>query len=64
MHQILMHISKPRVISQGLIKFYAVENFGLKTGIEIHQVVDATYRTPEYIAYVIETAVLTMLGVP
>jgi len=41
-----------------------VENFGLKTSIEIHQVVDATYRTPEYIAYVTETAVLTMLGVP
>jgi hypothetical protein len=47
-----------------LIKFYAVENFGLKTSIEIHQVVDPTYRTPEYIAYVTETAVLTMLGVP
>jgi len=54
MHQILVHISKPRVISQGLIKFYAVENLGLKTSIEIHQVVDATYRTPECIAYVID----------
>jgi len=43
MHQIMMHISKPRVISQGLIKFYAVENFSLKTSIEIHQVVDPTY---------------------
>jgi len=64
MHHILVHISKPRVIGQGLVKFYAVENLGLKTSIEIHQVVDPTYPTPEYTAYVIETAILTMLGVP
>jgi hypothetical protein len=54
MHYILVHISMPRVIGQGLIEFYAVENFGLKTSIEIHQVVDLTYRTPECVAYVID----------
>jgi hypothetical protein len=52
-----MHVSRPRVISQGLVKFYMVEgkeNFSLKTSIEVHQVVDPTYRTPEYTAYVID----------
>ena len=52
-----MHVSKPRVISQGLVKFYSVEgreNFGIKTNIEIHQVVDPTYQTPEYTAYIID----------
>jgi flagellar protein FlaI len=52
-----MHVSRPRVISQGLVKFYTVEgreNFGLKTNIEIHQVIDPTYQTPEYTAYVID----------
>ncbi len=63
MHHILVYISKPRVIGQGLIKFYAVEHPGLMTSID-HQVVDSTYRTPEYTVYVIETATLTMLGVP
>jgi len=52
-----MHVSRPKVISQGLVKFYSVEgreNFGLKTNIEIHQVVDPTYQTPEYTAYIID----------
>jgi len=52
-----MHVSRPKVISQGLVKFYTVEgreNFGLKTSIEVHQVIDPTYQTPEYTAYIID----------
>jgi flagellar protein FlaI len=52
-----MHVSRPRVFSQGLVRFYSVEgreNFGLKTNIEVHQVIDPTYQTPEYTAYVID----------
>jgi flagellar protein FlaI len=52
-----MHVSRPKVISQGLVKFYTIEdreNFGIKTNIEVHQVIDPTYQTPEYTVYVID----------
>jgi len=55
------------VISQGLVKFYTVEgreNFGLKTNIEIHQVVDPTYQTPEYTAYVIDDVPDWLIALP
>jgi hypothetical protein len=48
-----MHVSKPKIVSQGLVKFYTVEgreNFGLKTNIEVHQIID---QTPKYTTYVI-----------
>jgi hypothetical protein len=51
-----MHVSRPKIVSQGLVKFYTVEgreNFGLKTNIEVHQVIDPTYQTPKYTTYVI-----------
>ncbi|WP_162009098.1 hypothetical protein [Vulcanisaeta sp. EB80] len=41
-----MHVSRPKIVSQGLVKFYSVEggeNFGLRTNIEIHQVIDPTH---------------------
>jgi len=62
-----MHVSRPRVISQGLVKFYSVEgreNFGLKTNIEIHQVIDPTYQTPEYTAYVIDDVPDWLIALP
>jgi len=62
-----MHISRPKVISQGLVKFYTVEgkeNFGLKTNIEIHQVIDPTYQTPEYTAYVIDDVPDWLIALP
>jgi len=62
-----MHVSRPKVISQGLVKFYSVEgreNFGLKTNIEIHQVVDPTYQTPEYTAYVIDDVPDWLIALP
>jgi len=63
----LMHISRPKVISQGLVKFYTVEgreNFGLKTNIEIHQVIDPTYQMPEYTAYVIDDVPDWLIALP
>jgi len=62
-----MHVSRPKVISQGLVKFYTVEgreNFGLKTNIEIHQVIDPTYQTPEYTAYVIDDVPDWLIALP
>ena len=62
-----MHVSRPKVISQGLVKFYSVEgreNFGLKTNIEIHQVVDPTYQTPEYTAYIIDDVPDWLIALP
>jgi len=62
-----MHISRPRVISQGLVKFYTVEgreNFGLKTSIEVHQVIDPTYQIPEYTAYVIDDVPDWLIALP
>jgi len=62
-----MHVSRPRVISQGLVKFYTVEdreNFGLKTSIEVHQVVDPTYQTPEYTAYIIDDVPDWLIALP
>jgi len=63
----LMHVSRPKVISQGLVKFYTIEgreNFGLKTNIEIHQVVDPTYQTPEYTAYIIDDVPDWLIALP
>ncbi|MCG2879909.1 MAG: hypothetical protein L7G96_01120 [Vulcanisaeta sp.] len=62
-----MHVSRPKVINQGLVKFYTVEgreNFGIKTSIEIHQVIDPTYQTPEYTAYVIDDAPNWLIALP
>ena len=62
-----MHISRPKVISQGLVKFYTIEdreNFGLKTSIEVHQVVDPTYQTPEYTAYIIDDVPDWLIALP
>jgi flagellar protein FlaI len=62
-----MHVSRPKVISQGLVKFYSVEdreNFGLKTSIEVHQVVDPTYQTPEYTVYVIDDVPDWLIALP
>ena len=62
-----MHVSRPKVISQGLIKFYTIEdreNFGLKTNIEIHQVIDPTYQIPEYTAYVIDDVPDWLIALP
>jgi flagellar protein FlaI len=62
-----MHVSRPRAISQGLVKFYTIEgreNFGIKTNIEIHQVVDPTYQTPEYTAYVIDDVPDWLIALP
>jgi len=62
-----MHISRPKVISQGLVKFYTVEgkeNFGIKTNIEIHQVIDPTYQIPEYTAYVIDDVPDWLIALP
>jgi flagellar protein FlaI len=59
-----MHVSRPRVISQGLVKFYTVENFGLKTSIEIHQVIDPTYQIPEYTTYVIDDVPDWLIALP
>jgi len=62
-----MHVSRPKVISQGLVKFYSVEgreNFGLKTNIEVHQVVDPTYKTPEYTAYIIDDLPDWLIALP
>ena len=55
------------MISQGLVKFYTVEgreNFGIKTNIEIHQVIDPTYQTPEYTAYVIDDVPDWLIALP
>jgi flagellar protein FlaI len=62
-----MHISRPKVISQGLVKFYTIggkENFGIKTSIEVHQVIDPTYQTPEYTAYVIDDVPDWLIALP
>ena len=62
-----MHVSRPRVISQGLVKFYTIEdreNFGIKTNIEIHQVIDPTYQTPEYTAYIIDDLPDWLIALP
>ena len=62
-----MHVSRPKVISQGLVRFYTVEgreNFGLKTNIEIHQVIDPTYQTPEYTAYIIDDVPDWLIALP
>jgi flagellar protein FlaI len=62
-----MHISRPKVISQGLVKFYTIEdreNFGIKTNIEIHQVIDPTYQTPEYTAYIIDDVPDWLIALP
>jgi flagellar protein FlaI len=62
-----MHVSRPRVISQGLVKFYTIkgrENFGIKTNIEIHQVIDPTYQTPEYTAYIIDDVPDWLIALP
>jgi len=62
-----MHISRPKVISQGLVRFYTVEgreNFGLKTNIEVHQVIDPTYQVPEYTAYVIDDLPDWLIALP
>ena len=62
-----MHVSRPRVFSQGLVKFYIIEdreNFGLKTSIEVHQVIDPTYQTPEYTAYIIDDVPDWLIALP
>jgi flagellar protein FlaI len=62
-----MHVSRPKVISQGLVRFYTVEgreNFGLKTNIEVHQVIDPIYQTPEYTAYVIDDVPDWLIALP
>jgi len=55
------------VISQGLVRFYSVEgreNFGLKTSIEVHQVIDPTYQVPEYTAYIIDDVPDWLIALP
>ena len=62
-----MHVSRPKVISQGLVKFYSVEgreNFGIKTNIEVHQVIDPTYQVPEYTTYVIDDVPDWLIALP
>ncbi len=62
-----MHVSRPKIVSQGLVKFYTVEgreNFGLKTSIEVHQVVDPTYQVPEYTAYIIDDVPDWLIALP
>jgi len=62
-----MHVSRLKVISQGLVKFYTVEgreNFGLKTSIEVHQVIDPTYQMPEYTAYIIDDVPDWLIALP
>ena len=62
-----MHVSRPKVISQGLVKFYTIEdreNFGIKTNIEIHQVIDPSYQTPEYTAYIIDDVPDWLIALP
>ncbi len=49
-------MSKPKVISQGLVKNYAIEFSGIKTDIEIHLIQAAQYGVYDYIAYVIDQA--------
>jgi len=52
---------------QELVKFYTVEggeNFGIKTSIEVHQVIDPTYQVPEYTAYVIDDAPDWLIALP
>jgi|GEM_PF-3376247 len=62
-----MHVSRLKVISQGLVKFYTIEdreNFGLKTSIEVHQAIDPTYRTSEYTAYIIDDVPDWLIALP
>jgi len=62
-----MHVSRPRAISQGLVKFYTIEdreNFGLKTSIEVHQAIDPTYKMPEYTTYVIDDVPDWLIALP
>ncbi len=49
-----MHVSKPRIMSQGLVRQYTVEFGGIKTDIEIHLIQAAQYGVHDYIAYVID----------
>ena len=49
-----MHVSKPKIISQGIVRQYTVEFSGIKTDIEIHLIQAAQYGVHDYIAYVID----------
>ncbi len=49
-----MHVSRPKVIGEELVKHYVVEVDGIKTDIEVYRVVDPQYGVHDYIAYVID----------
>ncbi|MGC8542548.1 MAG: ATPase, T2SS/T4P/T4SS family [Vulcanisaeta sp.] len=49
-----MHVSKPKVLSQGLVKSYTVEFSGIRTDIEVHLIQASQYGVHDYVAYVID----------
>ncbi|WP_243676204.1 hypothetical protein [Vulcanisaeta distributa] len=49
-----MHVSKPMVIGEELIKHYIIEIDGVKTDIDVYRVVDPQYGVHDYIAYVVD----------
>ncbi|WP_148678337.1 type II/IV secretion system ATPase subunit [Vulcanisaeta distributa] len=49
-----MHVSRPKVIGEELVKHYVIEVDGIKTDIDVYRVVDPQYGTHDYIAYVID----------
>lgn len=59
-----MHVSKPRVISQGLEEQQTIEFSGVKTRIEIHRVATASEGTYNYIAYVIDEVPDWVIALP
>ncbi|WP_243666824.1 hypothetical protein [Vulcanisaeta sp. JCM 16159] len=49
-----VHVSKPMVIGEELIKHYIIEIDGVKTDIDVYRVVDPQYGVHDYIAYVVD----------
>lgn len=49
-----MHVSKPKVIGEELVKHYVIEADGVKSDVDVYKVVDPQYGVHDYIAYVID----------
>ncbi|ADN49557.1 type II/IV secretion system ATPase subunit [Vulcanisaeta distributa] len=59
-----MHVSRPRVISQGLVRHQIIEFGGIRTDVEVHLIQSSQYGVHDYVAYVIDDVPDWLIALP